>query len=63
MQKIFRYVLIVFFMCTQLAFADEKISAVSYDTAANMLFLSSTFNEKQTGEIKFIKKKKSKEQI
>lgn len=55
MQKIFRYVLIVFFMCTQLAFADEKISAVSYDTAANMLFLSSTFNEKQTGEIKFIK--------
>lgn len=55
MQRIFRYILILFFICTQFAFADEKISAVSYDVSANMLFLSSTLNEKQTESIKFVK--------
>lgn len=55
MKKILRYILILFFMCTQFAFADEKISAVGYDVSANMLYLSSTFNQKQTESIKFVK--------
>ncbi len=55
MKKILRYILILFFMCTQFVFADEKISAVGYDVSANMLYLSSSFNQKQTENIKFVK--------
>lgn len=55
MQKFLRYILILFFLCMQFAYADEKITAVSYDVSANMLFLSSTLGEKQTENIKFVK--------
>lgn len=54
MKKFLHYILIVFFICLQAVFADEKISDVSYDVSANMLFLSSTLNEKQVSEIKFV---------
>lgn len=55
MKNFLRYILILFFVCVQFAFADEKISSVGYDVSANMLYLSSTLNNRQTDSIKFVK--------
>ena len=54
MKRILILVLLIFLMCVQSVFADEKITSVNYDTSANMLFLTSTFNAKQVEPIKIV---------
>lgn len=52
MKRFLIFLLLIFSICFQSVFADEKITSVNYDTSANMLFLASTSNEKLTGNIK-----------
>ena len=54
MKKILFLITIIFFVCVQAVFADEKITSVNYDTSANMLFLTSTENVKSEEKIKFV---------
>jgi len=54
MKKILFLITIIFFVCVQVVFADEKITSVNYDTSANMLFLTSTENVKSEEKIKFV---------
>lgn len=54
MKNLLIFILLIFSMCMQTVFAEEKITSVNYDTSANMLFLSSTSNAKQEDNIKFV---------
>ncbi len=53
MKRFLIFLLLIFSVCFQGVFADEKITSVNYDTSANMLFIASTSNQKLTDNIKF----------
>ncbi len=55
MKKILLLIFLIFSICMQCVYADEKITSVNYDTSADMLYIASTSNKILTDEIKFVK--------
>lgn len=53
-KKLLIFILLIFSICMQTVFADERITSVNYDTSANMLFLAASANFKQEDKIKFV---------